>query len=122
MIITTAAEMAAIDRATSEQYGVDSLTLMENAGAAVAAFAREHWPVANRITVVCGRGNNGGDGFVAARRLHAAGKVVEVLLLGSADGLRADAAAMLARLPIHPIILSGPDDIARECRAQPRRR
>ncbi len=87
MKVITAAEMSAIDRATSEQYGVHSLALMENAGSAVANFAREYWPAANRITMVCGRGNNGGDGFVAARRLHAAGKVVEVLLLGSARGL-----------------------------------
>jgi NAD(P)H-hydrate repair Nnr-like enzyme with NAD(P)H-hydrate epimerase domain len=56
MKITTAAEMAAIDRATSERHGVDSLTLMENAGTAVADFARQHWPTANRITVVCGKG------------------------------------------------------------------
>jgi NAD(P)H-hydrate epimerase len=112
--ITTAAEMSAIDRATTAQYGVHSLTLMENAGTAVANFAREHWPSANRITVVCGRGNNGGDGFVAARRLHGAGKVVEVLLLGSAEGLKPDAASMLARLPFRPIVLTGSEEIARE--------
>jgi NAD(P)H-hydrate epimerase len=87
---------------------------MENAGTAVANFAREHWPSANRITVVCGRGNNGGDGFVAARRLHGAGKVVEVLLLGSAEGLKPDAASMLARLPFRPIVLTGSEEIARE--------
>jgi NAD(P)H-hydrate epimerase len=112
--ITTAAEMSAIDRATTQSHGVPSLTLMENAGGAVADFARERWPSANRITVVCGRGNNGGDGFVAARRLHAAGKVVEVLLIGPVDGLKADAAAMLARLPFRPVVMSRPDDIARE--------
>jgi hydroxyethylthiazole kinase-like uncharacterized protein yjeF len=106
MKITTAAEMAAIDRSTSERHGVDSLTLMENAGAAVADFAREHWPGANRITVVCGKGNNGGDGLVAARRLHTAGKVVEVLLLGAADALKPDAAAMLERLPLRPVVLA----------------
>jgi len=106
MKITAAAEMAAIDRATSERHGVDSLTLMENAGAAVADFARQHWPAANRITVVCGKGNNGGDGLVAARRLHTAGKVVEVLLLGTADGLKPDAAAMLERLPLRPVVLA----------------
>ena len=115
MKITTAAEMSAIDRVTSQHHGVDSLTLMENAGAAVADFAREYWPSANRITVVCGRGNNGGDGLVAARRLHAAGKVVEVLVLGSAEGLKADPAAMLARLPLRPIVLASAADIAREC-------
>jgi hydroxyethylthiazole kinase-like uncharacterized protein yjeF len=112
--ITTAAEMSSIDRATIEQHGVASLTLMENAGSAVADFAREHWPGANRIVVVCGRGNNGGDGLVAARRLHGAGKVVEVLLLGGAEGLKPDASAMLARLPLHPIpVTSAEGDLAR---------
>src|ERR1019366_10278335 len=112
--ITTAAEMSAIDRATSQHYGVDSLSLMENAGSAVADFAREHWPAANRITVVCGRGNNGGDGFVAARRLHAAGKVVEVLLLGPSEGLKADAANMLARLPLRPILVTSTEEVERD--------
>jgi NAD(P)H-hydrate epimerase len=112
--ITTAAEMAAIDRATTTQHGISSLTLMENAGCAVADFALEHWPLANRITVVCGRGNNGGDGFVAARRLHAAGKVVEVLLLGPSEGLRPDAAAMLARLPLRPTLLLTTEEVMRE--------
>jgi len=112
--ITTAAEMSAIDRATTAEHGVHSLTLMENAGTAVANFAREHWPAANRITIVCGRGNNGGDGFVAARRLHGAGKVVEVLLLGPAEGLKPDAASMLARLPFRPITITSADDLSRE--------
>src|SRR6266496_5101134 len=106
--------MGAIDRATAEHHGVDSLTLMENAGAAVAEFAREHWPSANRIVVVCGRGNNGGDGLVAARRLHEARKVVEVLLLGPAEGLKADAAAMLARLPLRPMFVTGGPEISAE--------
>jgi NAD(P)H-hydrate epimerase len=112
--ITTAAEMSAIDRSTSQNHGVPSLALMENAGTAVANFACEHWPSANRITVVCGRGNNGGDGLVAARRLHGAGKVVEVLLLGPVEGLKTDAANMLARLPFRPIVLSNLDEVERE--------
>ena len=114
MKVTTAAEMSAIDRATSQQHGVDSLTLMENAGSAVADLARAHWPAANRITVVCGKGNNGGDGLVAARHLHAAGKVVEVLLLGAAEGLKPDAASMLARLPFRPALLTSAEEVARE--------
>jgi ADP-dependent NAD(P)H-hydrate dehydratase / NAD(P)H-hydrate epimerase len=106
--------MSAIDLATSQHHGVHSLTLMENAGSAVANFAREHWPAASRITVVCGRGNNGGDGLVAARRLHGAGKVVEVLLLGSAEGLKADPANMFGRLPMRPILLGNTEEVARE--------
>lgn len=114
MKITTAAEMSAIDRATSQQYGVDSLTLMENAGAAVADFAREQWPTANRITVVCGKGNNGGDGLAAARRLHTAGKVVEVLLLGSRRELKSDAVSMLDRLPFRPVAMTSVQEVERE--------
>lgn len=114
MKITSAAEMSAIDQATTTQYGVHSLTLMENAGSAVATFALERWPQASRITIVCGRGNNGGDGFVAARRLHSAGKVVEVLLLGPSEGLKPDAASMLARLPFRPMVVTTVEEIARE--------
>ena len=91
MKITTAAEMREIDRLTTERFGVHSLTLMENAGTAVASVARERFPEASRIAIVCGKGNNGGDGFVAARKLHQAGKVVEVLLLADPAELRGDA-------------------------------
>src|SRR5206468_5237937 len=78
MKIVSAAEMRAIDRATTEQYGVPSLTLMENAGKAVAEFVLKNFPHAEKILAVCGRGNNGGDGFVAARKLHEAGKRVNI--------------------------------------------
>ena len=98
MKITTAAEMREIDRATSVKYGVPSLTLMENAGTGVADFILEHYPQAQRIAVVCGKGNNGGDGFVIARKLHDAGRVVEVFLLARPDELKGDAAAMFQQL------------------------
>jgi NAD(P)H-hydrate epimerase len=98
MKITTAAEMRDIDRATSEKYGVPSVTLMETAGAGVADFILEHYPHAQRIAVVCGKGNNGGDGFVIARKLHDAGRVVEVILLARPDELKGDAAAMFQNL------------------------
>jgi len=96
--ITTAAEMREIDRVTTEKYGVPSLTLMENAGTGVANFILERHPAAHRVTVVCGKGNNGGDGFVVARKLHDAGRVVEVILLARPDDLKGDAAAMFERL------------------------
>lgn len=111
MKITTAAEMREIDRATTERFGVHSLTLMENAGDAVAAFARKHFPEASRIAVICGKGNNGGDGFVAARQLHKAGKVVEVLLLAEPAELRGDAAKMFARLPIRPVVIRNEQEL-----------
>ena len=68
MKIVSAAEMREVDRVTSERFGVPSLTLMENAGTAVAEFIASHYPSTKRIGVVCGKGNNGGDGFVTARK------------------------------------------------------
>ncbi len=98
MKIVSAAEMRAIDRATSERFGVPSLTLMENAGSAVARFVLSDYPQAERIGVVCGKGNNGGDGFVAARKLAEAGRAVRVMLLCDPAELRGDAAAMFGWL------------------------
>ena len=111
MKITTAEEMRNIDRATTERFGVPSLTLMENAGGAVARFILQHYPQANRIAVICGKGNNGGDGFVVARKLHRAGRVVEVLLLGSRTELKGDALAMFERLPLRPIEVTSPQEL-----------
>src|ERR1039458_8270048 len=99
MKIVTAEEMRAIDRATSERFGVPSLALMENAGAAVADYVLSHHAAAGRIVVFCGKGNNGGDGFVAARRLHQQGKKVEVIVLADSADLRGDAAIMFGKLP-----------------------
>ena len=100
MKIVTAAEMREIDRATSERFGVHSLTLMENAGAAVADFALSHCSSARRVVVICGKGNNGGDGFVAARRLHQRGKHVQVVLLADPAELRGDAREMFSKVPV----------------------
>jgi NAD(P)H-hydrate epimerase len=79
---------------------------MENAGTAVADFILERHVERYPIGVVCGRGNNGGDGFVAARKLYEAGREAKVLLLGSPDELKGDAAAMFRRLP-QPAITAG---------------
>jgi NAD(P)H-hydrate epimerase len=98
MKIVTAEEMRTIDHVTSERFGVPSLTLMENAGAAVAKYVLSHHESAGRIAVFCGKGNNGGDGFVAARRLHERGKKVQVILLANPADLRGDAAVMFGKL------------------------
>src|SRR6267154_4951965 len=98
MKIVTAEEMRTIDRVTSERFGVPSLTLMENAGAAVAKYLLSRRESAGRIAVFCGKGNNGGDGFVAARRLHERGKKVQVILLANPADLRGDAAVMFGKL------------------------
>lgn len=98
MKIVSAEEMRAIDRATSKRFGVPSLTLMEDAGTAVAEYVVSHHAAAERIVVFCGKGNNGGDGFVAARRLHEQKKKVQVILLADADDLRGDAAVMFGKI------------------------
>jgi hydroxyethylthiazole kinase-like uncharacterized protein yjeF len=98
MKIVTTAEMQAIDRATSERFGVPSLALMENAGSAVARFVLSEYPQAERIGILCGKGNNGGDGFVTARKLVEAGRGVRVLLLADPAELRGDAAAMFQKM------------------------
>src|SRR3974390_1917075 len=114
MKITTAAEMRDIDRASTEKFGVPSLTLMENAGSAVAQFILQSYPDVERIAVVCGKGNNVGDGLLIARKLHRAGRVVEVLLLASPSELKGDAAAMFERLPVRPVLIRN----ARELQAE----
>jgi NAD(P)H-hydrate epimerase len=98
MQILTAAEMAATDRRTAEQFGVPLPTLMENAGTAVARFCLHWFAAAEHVVVLCGKGNNGGDGFVAARVLAEAGVVVRVILLGRADEVKGEAARALRRM------------------------
>jgi ADP-dependent NAD(P)H-hydrate dehydratase / NAD(P)H-hydrate epimerase len=98
MRIVSAAEMREIDRATSERFGVPSLTLMENAGSAVARFILSAYPQAERVGILCGKGNNGGDGFVVARKIVEAGRAVRVLLLCDPEELRGDAAAMFQNM------------------------
>lgn len=114
MKITTAEEMRKIDRATTEHFGVPSLTLMENAGSAIGRFILQRYPEANRVIVICGKGNNGGDGFVVARKLHRAGRVVEVLLLASRAELKGDALAMFERLPLRPIEVTSQSELEAE--------
>ncbi|HEY6339799.1 MAG TPA: NAD(P)H-hydrate dehydratase [Candidatus Sulfotelmatobacter sp.] len=114
MKIVTAAEMRAIDRATTERFGVPSLTLMENAGAAVADYVLAHYGAMERIVVFCGKGNNGGDGFVAARRLREQGKIVEVILLADPADLRGDAAIMFSKLPAAAIVIRSREELKSE--------
>ncbi len=114
MKIVSTVEMREIDRATSQRFGVPSLTLMENAGTAVADFVVSKYPSAGRIGVICGKGNNGGDGFVAARKLKAAGREVRVVLLAEPSELRGDAAEMFSKLPIAPIIVPSSEELKRE--------
>lgn len=111
MKIVSAAEMREIDRATSERFGVPSLALMENAGSAVARFILSDYPQAQNISIICGKGNNGGDGFVVARRLAESGRVVRVLLLASPEELRGDAVAMFQKLNVRAVSARDVSDI-----------
>ena len=116
MNVLSAAEMQACDRLTTERFGVPSIDLMRAASAAVAAFARQQFPLARRVTVVCGRGNNGGDGMMAARLLASAGLEVTTLLLGARDSLAGDAAVAWRELtsPAHGLIhiIETPEDLS----------
>jgi len=102
-----AERMRAIDAWAIDDRGVPSLELMERAGAGLAGLAAElapHGP----LVVLAGKGNNGGDGLVAARLLRDGGRELDVLLAGKADELTGDAAANLERLPgAAPQALSG---------------
>ena len=97
MKVATARQMAELDRVTIEQYGIPSLVLMENAGRScterILRILQEKVGVPEEasVAIVCGRGNNGGDGMVIARHLHNRGVYVEVFLLSEPDKLSADA-------------------------------
>ena len=114
MQILTADEMRSVDRVTAERFGGSSLQLMENAGQAVTRFILQQYPDLQRVSVLCGRGNNGGDGFVVARELFSAGHDVRVLLLGNIEDLKGDAAAMFERLQIQPVIAAQESDLGLE--------
>ncbi len=91
--VLTSSEMMAVDKKTIEEIGIPGPVLMEQAGRACAeeaeALLPENQP--GRIAVICGKGNNGGDGLVAARYLHNAGHEVEIFMLAHSDSLRGDA-------------------------------
>src|SRR4051812_19835188 len=93
MRILNAAQMREADRRTIEDIGIPSLVLMENAGRqVVAALESVYQDLGDRkVAVLCGRGNNGGDGFVVARTMAQRGVDVSVFLLGSVVDVRGDA-------------------------------
>ena len=100
MFLVTSDEMRRIDRATIESGHASGEALMERAGAGVAQAMERHYgsPLAMRVLVLCGGGNNGGDGFVAARLLARRGAQVHALLLADRARIRGEARAHLEAL------------------------
>ena len=104
MKVSTVSEMRELDRKAIEEFGIADELLMENAGQAVHfALLNEFGIAGKRFVVFCGLGNNGGDGLVAARKIHSAGGTVQVLILG--DPIKFKGAAktnfdIASRLPI----------------------
>jgi hydroxyethylthiazole kinase-like uncharacterized protein yjeF len=99
MKILTAAEMKEVDRLTTARHRVPSLTLMENAGRSVAEFIQSRFSnlAHRRVVVLCGKGNNGGDGFVAARHLLKMGAKPIVYFIGDPREVKGDASTNLKR-------------------------
>ncbi len=91
--VVTAEQMQAIDRQAIDGFGIPGITLMENAGVGVAQELRKRFADLSqkKIFIFCGKGNNGGDGFVAARHLFKLGGDIRVLLVGKLSELKGDA-------------------------------
>ncbi|HZI07700.1 MAG TPA: NAD(P)H-hydrate epimerase, partial [Archangium sp.] len=99
----TAARMRAADQAAESRYGMPSALLMENAGRALTEAARELAAPGARYVVVCGPGNNGGDGLVVARVLLAAGQRVTLVLVGDRARLTPESQRNLHALEPHGV-------------------
>ncbi len=102
MKVLSAAQMRQVDHRTASEHGISGPELMENAGAAVARFLRRAWPERSRgpVSVVCGKGNNGGDGLVTARLLRNQGCAARVILLAKPEAYQGEALQAWNRLQI----------------------
>jgi NAD(P)H-hydrate epimerase len=117
MRILTAEQMRSIDRRAIDRFGIPSIVLMENAAAAVVDVLLEHYPDAGRVALVCGTGQNGGDGFAAARHLESRGVTPVVLIVGGRERVGGDALTNLLvceRLNIPIFEIREPDDVENE--------
>ncbi|HPR63772.1 MAG TPA: NAD(P)H-hydrate dehydratase [Thermoanaerobaculia bacterium] len=95
MFIVTSSQMREADRQAIEQYGIPSIVLMENAATGIVDVVHERFSDAQRVVILAGKGNNGGDGLAVARHLHNRGRMVEVWLFASLKEVRGDAAKNL---------------------------
>ncbi len=110
MRLVSAQQMRAIDRRAIEKIGIPGLELMENAGRGIAHFIKDIFngeTKGRRIVIFCGRGNNGGDGYVVARYLHSWGATVHVFLLCERSQVEGDALANLQKIEQVGIRITG---------------
>jgi NAD(P)H-hydrate epimerase len=107
--LATAAEMRALDRHTIDELGVPGELLMESAGQAIAAQALRLLGPRGELWCYCGAGNNGGDGFVAARLLALRGITARIVLVGDRARFTPDAAANFARAERAGVALAKPN-------------
>src|SRR5437588_11849878 len=91
IVLYSTAQVRALDAHAIDVQGIPGYTLMKRAGEAALRYLRTRWPMAHRIVIVCGGGNNGGDGYVLARFAQAAGLTVSVLTAVAPESLRNDA-------------------------------
>ena len=91
MKILNAEQMRNVDRRTTERFGVPSIVLMENAALAVVDAIAGHYPRADRVAIICGLGQNGGDGFAVARHLENRGVVPVLVVVGNRADIKGDA-------------------------------
>ncbi len=108
MKILDSLRMRNIDRRTTERFGVPSIVLMENAAIAVVDAIFEHYAESDRVAIVCGTGQNGGDGFAVARHLENRGIVPVILIAGDRSAIKGDARTNLEicerlGIPIHDL-------------------
>ena len=113
MKVATASQMRELDRRATEEFGIPSLLLMENAGLQAVLEMDRSFPrlSTSRVTIACGKGNNGGDGLVVARHLFDRGTAVEVFLLAKKSEVKGDARTNLEivkrlKIPIHEVTTS----------------
>jgi len=112
-IILTCAEARAIDAAASTKLRIPTLLLMENAARGIYDIIHDHSPDARGITVLCGPGNNGGDGLAFARQLAANGRFAKVFLITAGKALTSDADANLQFLKATGITVDTSRDAVR---------
>jgi NAD(P)H-hydrate epimerase len=91
MKIVSSEQMRNIDRRTTERFGVPSIVLMENAAIAVVDAIFQHYPESERVAILCGMGQNGGDGFAVARHLENRGVVPVLVVVGDRVAVKGDA-------------------------------